>query len=110
MENELIETGSLMIYQNEKGDTKIDVLFQDGNVWMTQASIAELYQTKPQNITQHIKNIYEDEELEESRTCKNYLQVKTEGNRQINRNLKHYSLMTWCNALMNWFFGSKNDA
>ena len=91
MENELIETGSLMIYQNEKGDTKIDVLFQDGNVWMTQAAIAELYQTKPQNITQHIKNIYEDEELEESRTCKNYLQVQTEGNRQINRNLKHYS-------------------
>ena len=42
MENELIETGSLMIYQNEKGDTKIDVLFQDGNVWMTQAAIAEL--------------------------------------------------------------------
>lgn len=91
MESELIETGSLMIYQNEKGDTKIDVLFQDGNVWMTQAAIAELYQTKPQNITQHIKNIYEDEELEESRTCKNYLQVQTEGKRQINRNLKHYS-------------------
>ena len=40
---------------------------------------------------QHIKNIYEDEELEESRTCKNYLQVQTEGKRQINRNLKHYS-------------------
>ncbi|WP_288982799.1 hypothetical protein [uncultured Treponema sp.] len=44
-----------MIYQNEKGDTKVDVLFCDDNIWMTQAAIAELYQTKPQNITQHIK-------------------------------------------------------
>lgn len=91
MENEIKSNGSLMIYQNEKGDTKVDVLFQNGNIWMTQAAIAELYQTKPQNITQHIKHIYEDGELDENRTCKNYLQVQTEGNRQIKRNTKHYS-------------------
>ena len=80
-----------MIYQNEKGDTKVDVLFQDGNIWMTQASIAELYQTKPQNITQHIKHIYEDGELDENRTCKEYLHVQTEGKRQIKRHTKHYT-------------------
>lgn len=91
MENEFNPVGNLLIYQNEKGDTKVDVLFQDGNIWMTQAAIAELYQTKPQNITQHIKNIYTDGELEENRTCKNYLQVQTEGTRQIKRNTKHYS-------------------
>lgn len=91
MENEFNPVGNLLIYQNEKGDTKVDVLFQDGNIWMTQAAIAELYQTKPQNITQHIKNIYTDGELEENRTCKNYLQVQTEGTRQIKRNIKHYS-------------------
>lgn len=91
MENNITPTGNLMIYQNEKGDTKVDVLFQDGNIWMTQSAIAELYQTKPQNITQHIKNIYADGELEENRTCKNYLQVQTEGTRQIKRNTKHYS-------------------
>ena len=56
------------------------------------------------------KHSYEDEELEESRTCKNYLQVQTEGKRQINRNLKHYSLMIWSNELMNWVLGAKNDA
>lgn len=72
-----------MIYQNEKGDTKVDVLFCDDNIWMTQAAIAELYQTKPQNITQHIKNIYEDGELEENRTCKDYLQVQMEGSSEI---------------------------
>lgn len=91
MENEIKSNGGLMIYQNEKGDTKVDVLFQNGNIWMTQAAIAELYQTKPQNITQHIEHIYEDGELDENRTCKNYLQVRTEGNRQIKRNTKHYS-------------------
>lgn len=91
MNGELNNNGSLMIYQNEKGDTKVDVLFQDGNIWMTQASIAELYQTKPQNITQHIKHIYEDGELDENRTCKEYLQVQTEGKRQIKRHTKHYS-------------------
>lgn len=91
MEKELLNNGKLMIYQNEKGDTKVDVLFCDENIWMTQAAIAELYQTKPQNITQHIKNIYDDGELEENRTCKNYLQVQIEGTREIKRNTKHYS-------------------
>ena len=91
MENEIKPVGNLLIYQNEKGDTKVDVLFHDGNIWMTQAAIAELYQTKPQNITQHIKNIYTDGELEENRTCKNYLQVQIEGTRQIKRNTKHYA-------------------
>ncbi|HBM98550.1 MAG TPA: hydroxyacid dehydrogenase, partial [Ruminococcus sp.] len=65
----------MLIYQNEKGDTKIDVYFEDDTIWMTQKNIAELYQTTPQNITLHIKNIYTDGELEELATCKNYLQV-----------------------------------
>ena len=58
---------------------------------MTQKSIVELYQTTPQNITLHIKNIYKDGELEETSTCKNYLQVQTEGIRSIQRKLKYYS-------------------
>ena len=76
MNGELNNNGSLMIYQNEKGDTKVDVLFQDGNIWMTQASIAELYQTKPQNITQHIKHIYEDGELDEIELVRNTYKFK----------------------------------
>jgi hypothetical protein len=59
---------------------------------MTQKAIAELYQTTPQNITLHIKNIYEEGELEENSTCKNYLQVQTEGNRTVQRNSRHYNL------------------
>lgn len=59
---------------------------------MKQKSIAELYQTSPQNITLHIKNIYKEAELEEEATCKYYLQVQNEGLREMNRKAKHYNL------------------
>lgn len=89
--NEMQNTGKILIYQNEKGDTKIDVYFEGETVWMPQKSIAELYQTTPQNITLHIKNIYQDGELDEASTCKHYLQVQTEGARQVKRDLKFYN-------------------
>ncbi len=85
------EFGDMLIYQNEKGDTKIDVYFQENDIWMNQASIAKLYNTTPQNITMHVKNIYKDGELEENLTCKEFLQVQIEGNREIKRNKKHYN-------------------
>ncbi|MCM1161883.1 MAG: virulence RhuM family protein [Roseburia sp.] len=88
---EASELGDMLIYQNEKGDTKIDVFFQENDVWMNQASIAKLYNTTPQNITIHIKKIYADGELEERATCKQYLQVQTEGTREIKRNKKYYN-------------------
>ena len=88
MSSEPAHTGRILIYQNEKGDTKIDVYF----VWMTQRSMAELYQVTPQNITTHIKHIYEDGELDQGATCKSYLQVQMEGNRQIRRDTKFYNL------------------
>lgn len=91
MSNEIANTGKILIYQNEKGDTKIDVYFEDDTIWMTQKHIAELYQTTPQNITLHIKNIYTDGELEEAATCKNYLQVQNEGDRQVKREMKFYN-------------------
>ncbi len=92
MDNELQNTGKILIYQNEKGDTKIDVYFEADTIWMTQRSMAELYQVTPQNITLHIKNIYEDGELDEGATCKNYLQVQTEGGREVKRDTKFYNL------------------
>jgi len=82
----------ILIYQLEDGKTKIDVRLENETVWMTQKAIAELYQTTPQNITLHIKNIHEEGELEENSTCKNYLQVQTEGNRTVQRNSRHYNL------------------
>lgn len=82
----------ILIYQTEDGHTKIDVRLENKTVWMTQKAIAELYQTSPQNITLHIKNIYEEGELEEESTCKYYLQVQNEGTREVKRKAKHYNL------------------
>lgn len=87
-----MDNGKILIYQNEKGDTKIDVYFVDDTIWMTQRTMAELYQTTPQNITSHIKNIYEDGELDVESTCKDYLQVQNEGGREVQRARKFYNL------------------
>jgi hypothetical protein len=82
----------LLIYQTEDGNTKIDVKLENGTVWMTKKAIAELYQTTSQNITLHIKNVYEENELHQDSTCKEYLQVQIEGSREIKRSIKHYNL------------------
>ncbi|MED3649510.1 virulence RhuM family protein [Heyndrickxia sporothermodurans] len=83
---------SFLMYQTENGDTKIQVRLEGETVWMTQKAMAELFQTSPQNITLHIKNIYEEGELSEEATCKNYLQVQNEGEREVKRRVKHYNL------------------
>ena len=67
-------------------DTDLDT------VWLTQAQMAELFDVKPQNITMHLKNVYEDGELVEGATCKDFLQVQQEGGREVQRKRKHYSL------------------
>ena len=92
MSGELANTGKILIYQNEKGDTKIDVYFAEDTIWMTQRTMAELYQTTPQNITSHIKNIFDDGELEQAATCKDFLQVQNEGGREVRRERKFYNL------------------
>jgi len=82
----------IIIYQAEDGKTKIDVRLEGETVWLSQRMMAELFQTSPQNITLHLKNIYEEHELEEVSTCKDFLQVQTEGNRTIERTQKFYNL------------------
>ncbi len=81
-----------LLYRTEDGRTRIEVRLQDETVWMTQASMAELYQTTPQNITLHLKSIYQDEELDPQATCKEFLQVQLEGSRMVSRNRKFYDL------------------
>lgn len=65
---------------------------ENETVWMTQKAIAELFQASPQNITLHVKNIYEERELDAEATCKFYLQVQNEGSREGKRKAKHYNL------------------
>lgn len=84
--------GEIVIYQTEGGQTKIEVRLEGETLWLTQAGLAEVYQTTKQNISLHIQNIYEEGELEEDSTVKDYLIVQTEGSRQVNRQVKHYNL------------------
>ena len=87
-----IPASDLILYQTEDGKTRIQCLFEDDSLWLSQAQMAELFQTTPQNVTQHIKAIYEEAELAEESTCKQFLQVRSEGKRQVKRQISHYSL------------------
>ena len=82
----------IIIYQSEDGETRIEVKFTGETVWLSQQQMAELYQTTRPNIVQHIRNIYADGELDEHATCKNFLQVRQEGARQVTREIPFYNL------------------
>jgi hypothetical protein len=82
----------LILYQTEDGQTRIQCRFEEETLWLTQSQLAELFQTTPQNITLHLKAIYAERELTEAATCKDYLQVRSEGQRSVSRQLKHYNL------------------
>ena len=84
--------GDIVIYQTEDGDTKIDVRFVDETVWLTQQQMAELFQSSRTNIVEHIQHIYEEGELDEVSTCRKFRQVRTEGNRQVTREIPYYNL------------------
>jgi hypothetical protein len=86
------ESAEILLYQTEDGQTRLEVRLQNETVWLTQAAMAELFQTTPQNITLHIGNIYKESELDETTTCKDYLQVQHEGSRKITRTRKFYNL------------------
>ena len=79
--------GNILIYQNEKGDTKVDAYFNDDTIWMTQRSISELYQISKSSVSEHIKNIYLDRELDENSTVRKFRTVQTEGSRQVSREM-----------------------
>lgn len=83
---------NVVIYQDENGVTKVSVRFSDEDIWLTQNQIAELYDTTQQNISQHIDGIYKDGELDYEATHKKFLLVRSEGTRQVKRNIDHFNL------------------
>lgn len=84
--------GEFILFTSDDGEVRVECRFEQDTLWLPQATIANLYQITPQAITQHIKAIYEDGELEQNSTCKSYLQVRQEGTRKVSRNTLHYSL------------------
>lgn len=84
--------GEVILYTTDDGAARVQLRAADGTAWLTQGQLAELFQTTPQAITQHIAAIYAEGELNEAATCNDYLQVRFEGGRQVRRALKHYNL------------------
>lgn len=81
-----------ILYQDDNGVTNVNVRFDGEDIWLSQQQIAMLFDTTRENIVQHIGNIYQESELQEERTCKNFLQVQTEGSRSVRRNIPNYNL------------------
>ena len=82
-----MNNSQIIIYQTESGQTKIDVRLEKETVWLTQKTMAELFQTSVPNINMHLKNIFEEGELKPEATIKEFLIVRQEGNREVNRNI-----------------------
>lgn len=93
MDNKLIgNENDIIFYTDEEGNLQIEVMVEEENVWLTQNSLSKLFETTRNNITMHIKNIYDDRELEKNSTSKESLLVQKEGNRNVKRNVVYYNL------------------
>lgn len=84
--------GEIVIYTAADGSVSLDARLENDTIWLTQDLMARLFETTVPNINMHIKNIYEEEELEQDRTIKDFLIVRKEGNRTVSRNIAHYNL------------------
>ena len=87
-----MEEKKIVIYQTEDGQTQIDVRLENDTVWLTQAQMAELFQTDRSSIVRHINNIYKAEELDRMSTCAKIAQVQIEGTRPVKRNIPYFNL------------------
>ena len=87
-----MSTGEIVIFKTTDNKISVDVRFEDETVWLTQVQLVELYQSSKANVSEHIKHIFEDGELEESATVRKFRTVQTEGNRQVSREHEYYNL------------------
>ncbi|WP_072520103.1 virulence RhuM family protein [Gemella massiliensis] len=86
------DNGEILIYNADDGSTRIDVRFIDETVWLSQQQMAELFKTSRTNIVEHIGNIYDEGELNKESTCRDFRQVRKEGNRNVSRKITFYNL------------------
>ena len=87
-----MQQDKIVIYQTEDGQTQIDVRLENETVWLTQAQMAELFETDRTSIVRHINNIYKVEELDRESTCAKIAQVQIEGKRTVKRNIPYFNL------------------
>lgn len=84
------QPGEFLLYDTEDGRTRVECRFAEDTLWLSQAMLAELFQTSPQNVTLHLKALYAEGKISPEATCKSYLQVRPEGERQVRRNVRFY--------------------
>ena len=92
MERTPTPQGEILLYENGGEKEFVSVVFQDETFWLTQSGMAELFDCTPENILQHLKHIFAEEELTPEATTKKFLVVRQEGSRQVRRTLEHYNL------------------
>lgn len=85
-------SAEFLIFEGQTKDKGIQVRFEDGDLWLTQKAIGELFNTTRNNITMHINDVYDSYELERNLTSKKFLLVQNEGNREVKRNVQYYNL------------------
>jgi len=85
-------SGEVILYQRDDGVPALEVRLDADTVWLSQQQIADLFQTSRTNVVEHIRHVYEDGELDEAATCRNFRQVRMEGSRQVERELPFYNL------------------
>jgi hypothetical protein len=81
-----------LLYTTPNGNVKVEIFLRDENIWLTQARISELFGIERSVATKHLKNIYDDGELDKKATCAKIAQVQTEGERQVEREVEFYNL------------------
>ena len=83
---------NIVIYQSEDGKVHLDVKYNEETMWLTQQQLCELYQTSKSNVSEHIKHIFEDNELSKDSTIRKFRTVQIEGSRSVERDVEHYNL------------------
>ena len=84
--------GEVIVYESPEGEGSVDVRFKDESVWLTQRQMAEVFQSTPENILTHLRNVFSSKELDAEATTKGFLVVRSEGKRSVRRKIRHYNL------------------
>jgi len=84
--------GEVVVYETPDGEVALNVRLEQDTVWLTREQMAAVFASTTENIRQHLRNIFVDSELEDSATTKDFLVVRSEGDRRVRRRIRHYNL------------------
>ena len=94
------DNGNVIVYVDDNAKPQVDVRFQDETVWLTQAQLVELYRSSKANVSEHIKNIFDEGELDPAATVRKFRTVRTEGDRNIATNFRIWATDRLCEYII----------